>query len=141
MNQVMHIFSGLMKHVVVCLALWHCTLGVWYEKIKRIILIIRDNCRTYSFISLKKKHKKSVIDTKNLTWVESNKTDEDNTKTISLAHTLTFREKIKVHYYTAAPCHLGQRQRQCKSGFHPIRKRKQQRHNGLWSWRTRRGEC
>lgn len=60
MNQVMHIFSGLMKHVVVCLALWHCTLGVWYEKIKRIILIIRDNCRTYSLMTLFKKETQKI---------------------------------------------------------------------------------
>lgn len=57
----------------------------------------------------KKKHTKSIIDTKNLIWEESNKTNENTTKNISLALPGSQRKKIK------APCYLGQKQRECKS--------------------------
>lgn len=41
MNQVMNIFSGLIKHVVVCPALCHCLFGVQYqEKILQILSVI-----------------------------------------------------------------------------------------------------
>ena len=53
MNQVMHIFSGLIKHVVVCPALCHCLFGVQYEeKILQILSVINFK----GFLVSKQKH-------------------------------------------------------------------------------------